>query len=195
MIKFIKRFTIVFIVLLVALFSYIMYILDNPPVKQSFLENFRVVRFATTMDLFYRDDINNFEYAKLADQYRDDLKNYYKPLSSDEQKLIWQNYIKIYKFQKDIDFKVLFHKKQPIIYKFNTKSYDVKVELTVSIVPQICKTINIDLKKPPKLDINIKDKKLYDFIQINMQKTYDILEENRKYIKQSLINRTRFSTV
>jgi len=183
MIKFIKRFTIVFIVLLVALFSYIMYILDTPPVKQSFLENFRVVRFATAMDLFYRDYINNFEYAKLADQYRDDLKNYYKPLSSDEQKLIWQNYIKLYKFQKDIDFKVLFHKKQPIIYKFNIKSYDVKVELTVSIVPQICKTINIDFKKPPKLDINIKDKKLYDFIQINMQKTYDILEENRKYIK------------
>ena len=89
MIKFIKRFTIVFIVLLVALFSYIMYILDTPPVKQSFLENFRVVRFATAMDLFYRDYINNFEYAKLADQYRDDLKNYYKPLSSDEQKLIW----------------------------------------------------------------------------------------------------------
>ena len=78
---------------------------------------------------------------------------------------------------------MLFHKKQQIIYKFNTKSYYVKVELTVSIVPQICKTINIDFKKPPKLDINIKDKKLYDFIQINMQKTYDILEENRKYIK------------
>lgn len=183
MIKFIKRFTIVFIVLLVALFSYIEYILDTPPVQQSFIEDFRVVRFATTMDLFYRDDINNLIYTQLAKQYREDLKDYYKPLSFDEKKLIWQNYIKIYKLQHKIDFKVLFHKKQPIIYKFNTKSYDVKAELIVSIVPQICKTINIDFKKPPKIAIDIKDKKLYDFIQINMQKTYEFLEENRKFEK------------
>ena len=181
--KNIKIFILVLLVVTISLFGYVKYILANPPLKQSFLENFRVVRFATAYDLFYLDYVNNFEYAKLAQQYRKDLKNYYKSLSSDEQKLIWQNYIKIYKFQKEIEFKVLFHIKQPIIYKFNAKSYDVKVKLTVSIVPQICKEVDIDFTKPPKIDIDIRDKKLYDFIKINMQKTYKLLEENRKFKK------------
>ena len=151
-----KRFILILVIVTLSLFGYMKYILINPPIKQSFLENFRVVRFTTAYDLFYRDDINNFEYAKLAQQYRDDIKNYYKPLSSDEQKLIWQNCIKIYKLQKEIEFEVLFHKKQPIIYKFNTKSYVVKAKLTVSIVPQICESIEIDFTKVPKIDIEIK---------------------------------------
>ena len=178
-----KSFILILVIVALSLFGYIKYILANLPLNQSFLENFRVVRFATAYDLFYLDDINNFEYAKLAKQYREDLKNYYKPLSSDEQKFIWQNYIKIYKFQKEIKFKILPHTKQPIIYKFDTKSYDVKAKLTVSIVPQICDSIDIDFTKPPKIDINIKDKKLYDFIKTNTKKTYEVLKQNRKFKK------------
>jgi hypothetical protein len=181
--KFINKFIVYLLILVASLFTYIQYILHTPPVTKSFIENFRVVRLSSAIGFYYLNDISNFRYSQLAEQYREDIKDYYKVLSNDEQKLIWQNYLKIYKLQDKINWEIIFYKKQMIIYRFKAKSYDVDAKFTVSYIQCVCKIIKIDFTKQPNIKIDIKDQKLYDFIKINMQKTYEVLEENRKYKK------------
>ena len=75
---------------IVGAISYIWYHLHNPPVSKSYLENFRVIRVASNIGFYYRDDMSGYRYAWLAQQYREDLRSYYKLLSPKEQKLIWE---------------------------------------------------------------------------------------------------------
>jgi len=183
MIKIIQKIIIILIILFISLFAYTKYILYNPPLKKSFLENQKIITLYNYIGFYYHNDFSNYLYSKLAKQYRKDLKYYYKPLSDDEQKKIWTNYLKIYKLQNMISIKIALYNKQMIIYEFKAKSYDVDAKFKVSWIQCIYKTIKINFTNLPIIDIDIKDKKLYNFIETNTQQTYKLLEKNRKLKK------------
>jgi hypothetical protein len=161
---------------------YVWYILNTPPIKRSFLENFRVVRVAGEIGFQYNDNMSSFRYTQLAYIYREDLKNYYKPLTSDEQKLIWDNFLEIYKLQNSIKFILLLDKQRDQYYNYNLKTYKVDGELTKTYY-QLYKKIKLDFTTLPNIKFDMKNKYKYSLIQKHIKQTYILLQENRKYKK------------
>jgi hypothetical protein len=170
-----------------AIFSfsfYIWYTLSTPPLLESYLERYRVVRFFNALDYRYHDDISNYTYVMLAHNYREDIESYYKPLTKKEQQLIWENYIKIYRLLNSVSLELMVHKEERYYYNFKARSYSVASHFTKLFdAIGLCETIEVDFTTQPKLDLDIKDKNRYELIKRNFQEAYRLLEINRSFKK------------
>ena len=177
-----KLFLALLVSSIVGIISYVWYHLHNPPVSKSYLENFRVIRVASNIGFYYRDDMSGYRYSELAQQYRKDLRSYYKLLSPKEQKLIWENYLKIYTLQDKIEIVLLFDKNRTYSYDFKSKSYTIDAHFT-KLGSQIglCETIKVDFSSNPKITIELKDKEKLDLVKKNMKESYKLLEINREF--------------
>jgi len=177
-----RYFLYLLIATVIALVSYVWQTLHQPPTQESYLENFRVKRFASAIGFDYRDDMSSYRYIELARKYREDLRDYYKPLSEEEQKIVWENYIKIYKLQYAITIVLLIDTKEDYSYSFDARSYKVDAHFTKRFSqPFLCENIEVDFTHQPDINLDMKDSDTYSFIKNNFERSYKLLELNREF--------------
>lgn len=193
--------------------AYVLYLLNTPPIKSSFLERNKYSDVFTTLNIRYATGLTNREYSKIAYQYRVDLYGYYKGNLSDlERNVIWQNYKRIYSLQTAIQ--MLFYAMHDtnilgdiLKYRYNSlvKSYVVDGEIQTYSNGNEGAVIPVNFKNKPDVKFSLKDYGLlfrvdlpyfnnsfpihkddkYKYILVNkyLHQTHALLQKNRLYKK------------